>query len=105
MCQVAQKPRDFRTLRPASREAGRSCFGRRIHSPAGKLTGSRPEPGEMRMSGSAITSSRRGFLGGVAGVSGTLAAGYGVSGKTAAIEHAPESTQWDLSWAERVAKA
>jgi hypothetical protein len=58
------------------------------------------------MSESDVTPSRRAFLGTVAGAS-TVVAMAALSDKTAAKPQQPATTHpdWDLSWADRVAKA
>jgi intracellular sulfur oxidation DsrE/DsrF family protein len=61
------------------------------------------------MSASNFTSDRRSFLGAVAAASGTLAAGLAPNAEAATKESAataaPQTSQWDLSWADKIAKA
>lgn len=56
------------------------------------------------MSASGLISNRRGFLGAVAAVSGTFT-GFVGSAEAATGERAASATPWDLSWADKVAKA
>jgi intracellular sulfur oxidation DsrE/DsrF family protein len=57
------------------------------------------------MPASTLTSNRRGFLGAMAAVSGTLAAGFSADAKTGQEEPAANTTKWDMSWVDRIAAA